>query len=324
MCRLAIFGGVEDFRDIARALHQLEVSMGGDGNGYYRPGDALLGTAKKGVDLTTAEVAFKSYGEGSTTPTYFHTRYATAGGILDTICHPFEAGSQGMLMHNGHWHNWHAHNRKGEVSDTQTAARIVAENGLGVLLSKSFDYSGVYIVASDSGAYVSVSGGDFYFQWPESGGFFHASEVLLNMEMAEIKVAMQDEVYFVANDGSVTLVTDSVEIQKMPKPINRPKKKKSKKSKKGKKNQPKWGRAFSGSTETHERGSEADGSWVRWDTLAEAEKREALDELLNLASKADREGIQAMSDWELKQLAELDRQLEDDEFFKSIKPTEWE
>jgi hypothetical protein len=301
MCRLAIFGGIGEFKSVARALHQLEISMGGDGNGYYQPDPAYpeMGMSNKGIDLTTAEVAFDSYDRAE--PTYFHTRYATAGGIKSEICHPFVAGSVGMLMHNGHWHHWRTHNNKDEISDTQTAARIVGENGIGVLRSKSFDYSGIWIIANESGAYLMVRGGTFYFQWTKDGGYFHASEIIDYLDISEVQIANEGEVYFVANDGSVTMVSDSVETVKMPRGRS---KKQTKKTK-----------TFSGSTETHELSYSE--TWDVWDQIDK-------DERLEIAAKADRLGIHSLTDWEVEQLEELDRQLEDDEFFSNIKPTSWD
>lgn len=296
MCRLAIFGpgasGRLDFRTVSRGLTQLERSCGGDGNGYYIP---ETGELQKEVDLSPGEVALASAGVDGMT--MFHTRWATAGGVEDHICHPFDAG-RFVLMHNGHFSGWYDY-RKREDSDTQVVARVVGERGPGVLTSPTIANSGTFIVHDGKGALVIPTGGyDFYFQWREDGSFFHASEYVREFGADEIMRGTPGNVYRVTDDGEVTVT--KIKRRRFPR-RKRPAIGKGK-SKNRAAGTSKLGQPF-GSHKT--RPSESD--WERWAHLAELD-----------------DGGGALMDWEREELARLDAALERDDFFDGIKTTKME
>lgn len=190
MCRLAIYGTMP-FKPLARALNQLEHSYGGDGNGVLAVGADII---TKGVSLTTGEIAYDTHDVEDTH--VFHTRYATVGGRVSRLNHPFYAG-EWSLAHNGHWHESYDWMLK-EDSDTEVAARLVSECGPGVLLEPEFDGSGVWIVANPEMILViprSTRG--FKFQFLNNGGFFHASERIKNLNVVKSFSAKPDSVYAV-------------------------------------------------------------------------------------------------------------------------------
>lgn len=198
MCRLALYGSLNgEFAPLARTLNQLESSLGGDGNGYYNSAISL--DPVKGLDLTTAEVAYDTLGAPGTT--LFHTRLCTAGYIEDALNHPFSAGSW-TLAHNGHWYGWE-HYAIDTESDTETAAELVAQYGPGVLVSPEFSGSGVWILAGDKETLVIKRSGTFVFQYPKTGGFFHASERIRHYKLAHSFPAKRNQCYRIDTAGSV-------------------------------------------------------------------------------------------------------------------------
>ena len=198
MCRLAVYGQV-DFSPLARNLHQLENSCGGDGNGYYHPDRELL---MRGAQMTTAEIAHESYGRPG--PHMFHTRLATEGDVIDRLNHPFPLGPGAVLMHNGGWWEWLEYAYDGEESDTEAAASLVAAYGPGVLMDREFDYSGVWIVAYGDEIMVITRGlHNFHFQWLKNGGYFHASERVKHTPLKKTLQARDNTCYTINNRGGI-------------------------------------------------------------------------------------------------------------------------
>ncbi|MDP9439587.1 MAG: hypothetical protein M3P49_12745 [Actinomycetota bacterium] len=200
MCRMAIFNGIRDFKPLAKTLSDLEKSCGGDGNGYY---NAATGELQKGVNLSPAEIAFDAHGaEGLQ---LFHTRFATAGGVVDDLCHPFDAGEY-VLMHNGGWFDWNWYAFGDEESDTAVVASLVRDYGPGILLDKEMKDTGVYVLLEkETGyAYVIHTGvHTFFFQWLKTGGFFHASQAVTRYAVAEKIAAQRGKSYCVTPDGEL-------------------------------------------------------------------------------------------------------------------------
>jgi hypothetical protein len=213
MCRLAIFGGIRKEKPLQTALIQLERSMGGHGNGYW---DTHFKETIKGLSLLPEDIAEMSYGQKGTH--LFHTRLATAGGMRDELNHPFE-GKEWVVMHNGHWYEWDRY-AEYEMSDTQCAARIIDENGPGVLLNRAFDDSGVWIMAREEEVYVCSRSSyrNFLFQKLKSGGFFHASERIKNFAVEVSMAAEEGEFYRVFGDG--TIIPVEMPMRSMPEPVN--------------------------------------------------------------------------------------------------------
>lgn len=186
MCRLALFRGMEDEVQLCFALSELELSMGGHGNGIYSEESGC----KKSVNLACTDIASGIAKTSLTEPVLFHTRLASAGGITDRLCHPFEVeGEAGkfVVAHNGHWSDWGYFSDYEEESDTEVAARLIAQYGPGVLLSDVFDYGGVYIVADITNSMVWADwfivrrSGNFYINRLQTSKdaphrYFHSSE----------------------------------------------------------------------------------------------------------------------------------------------------
>lgn len=185
MCRLGIVHGLDCEKTIAYGLIELEMSMGGHGNGaYFTAEDKLM----KGEHLSVGTIA--SSAARSEGMTIFHTRLASCGGICDNLCHPFEVeGDAGkfVVAHNGHWMQWDRYKLGTERSDTQAMSELVAKHGLGVLRSDAADYSGVWIVWEKDAKRMNLirRSGEFHVQrlWKNDEKdpkepFFHASEPL--------------------------------------------------------------------------------------------------------------------------------------------------
>lgn len=362
MCRMAIYGNITEFKPLARALDQLEKSMGGDGNGFYNP---TIETYERGLSLTTGEIAFDTYNVDS--PTMYHTRYATAGGSKSELNHPFPI-IDGALMHNGHWAYWTDYKRD-EKSDTQTAATLVSKYGPGILLDEDFDGSGVWVVSQNDELLVIPRGWrDFLFQWTEGGGYIHASELIEGMDIIATAPIEQGKVYRIKANGDVVEVElDKVEMpdeEFMPNFAPKAKgttikKKLSKKEKRelakkeqnrriaaaikknrkaGTKEKPmKLPMTMEQYREKYGYGAEdtvglspGDGSWERWNWLAE---EEALDKI-EMEEKAlwrieeedeDERAWRIVQDYEEKVLEQLDNKMSyDEDFFSSIPTTDFD
>ncbi len=158
MCRLAVYQNAESAKALAWALVELEMSQGGQGNGYWSESS---NKAKKGLGLSVADIAHQTHDEKGLF--VFHTRIASSGDICDGLCHPFPCGEFGFLFQNGVWGGWRAY-ADTEESDTQTAARLVEKYGPGILLDKTFNMSGVWIVAGNFGVFVIRHTGTFFLQ----------------------------------------------------------------------------------------------------------------------------------------------------------------
>lgn len=192
MCRLAFYSGVTDKHDIAFALSELELSFGGDGNGYY---DIEKDEVKKGIFLSCTDIARKTSDGGAY---LFHTRMASAGGVSSDLCHPFRVSGPGgefALAHNGHWYSWEDYNaEKYEAeSDTQLISKLLAEHGIGVLLSRALDFAGMFLcvdVETQDVYHINRSGNFRTIRLrPGSKGepaFFHASEWLWALKDEQI------------------------------------------------------------------------------------------------------------------------------------------
>jgi hypothetical protein len=204
-----------EFAPLARALNQLERSYGGDGNGVY---SADTGAIVRGVDLTTAEIAYDTFAVDALH--VFHTRYATAGGARSSLNHPFTAGAY-ALAHNGHWSGYKRYAPHGAVtSDTETAAGLVARHGLGILLDPAFNGSGVWIAGHECGAYVINRSGrkkSFYFHTLRGGGYFHASEdVSAHLPVVSSRATRCDIVYKINGETGAFSTTDDIQPATLP------------------------------------------------------------------------------------------------------------
>lgn len=158
------------------------MSFGGDGNGLYiASSDKVI----KGVREMATELGV--HGAKEEDFCLFHTRKASCGGVVDSLCHPFLVdGDSGKyaVMHNGHWGPWRQYDHKDERSDTETMANLVAKHGIDVLLSDAAKDSGVWIVYDRdiNRCYALRRSGSFYLQRLQSVDitdpptFFHASE----------------------------------------------------------------------------------------------------------------------------------------------------
>lgn len=110
MCRLAFIPGRAKITkaQMLNLLDDLEVSFGGDGNGYV----AISPTSKnikhsKAVKLNNERIVNETYKliqRGWAL--YYHTRKISVGWSSDTQCHPFKISGpkfKGYLCHNGTW-----------------------------------------------------------------------------------------------------------------------------------------------------------------------------------------------------------------------------
>ncbi len=80
----------------------------------------------------------------------FHSRYATVGGSVSELNHPFDVGEHGVLVHNGGWFGYDSFSESDyEFSDTATAAALVRKHGPGVLASETMRFSGVWVIVPE-------------------------------------------------------------------------------------------------------------------------------------------------------------------------------
>jgi hypothetical protein len=86
-----------------------------------------------------------------TAPMFIHFRIASTGGVCSELCHPFplerrvrldtDGSSRGVLMHNGHWHDWREMLQRymlrgfpeGPWSDTRALTYLATQFGDGFL-----------------------------------------------------------------------------------------------------------------------------------------------------------------------------------------------
>lgn len=212
MCRIGVFQNVGDKILTAWAMAELEISMGGHGNGLYmKESDKLI----KGRDASITNLAEMTEREEGMH--LFHTRLASVGDICDELCHPFEAGDW-ILCHNGSWMDWDLYaddpDDRDSQSDSMVVAGLVEKYGIGILASHALDYSGVWVFMSRNpksrGAWVIRRGGEFVLQ-PFTGtdgspGFFHASESLVSIDsfctLDYTERLDRDRLYYLKEDGS--------------------------------------------------------------------------------------------------------------------------
>ncbi len=164
MCRLYFAPKAKNEERLATQFDLLEASMGGQGNGI-----ALLGGEQpeliKGVQVTTGTLAKKAVEHAG--PFMFHTRIASIGGVVDSLCQPFKIGLKkpAVVAHNGHWGWW----EKGlelllmrgkmqfvplHLSDSLIGAMLAKHYGPGAL--RSYVKSGVWLYAQGEGAKLQV------------------------------------------------------------------------------------------------------------------------------------------------------------------------
>ena len=164
MCRLAYIPAGTRPAWLLAYLHQLEDSLGGDGNGVA-VGDAC----RKGRRVSLeAVLRFMEKHPGAA---LFHTRAASSGGISDALCHPFWTG-RGWLAHNGHWVvGASAAEVLGAItsqvwSDSRVFAWCVRRRGFAVACAK-LRPSGVWLHMTPRGRLsFFMNGGPLYYHVP--------------------------------------------------------------------------------------------------------------------------------------------------------------
>lgn len=144
----------------------MEKSQGGDGNGIAFLQDGTIRVAKGVQAKTDALALFASEIES---PILFHTRRASSGPIVDSLCQPFMQGGI-AITHNGHWGSWDEVARElimaghidahYPINDSLTAATAVAQYGRYFLETI---HTGVFVIMTLNGTYLHLRGGSFEY-----------------------------------------------------------------------------------------------------------------------------------------------------------------
>jgi len=155
MCRLAFIPGRAKITkaQMLNLLDDLEVSFGGDGNGYV----AISPTSKnikhsKAVKLNNERIVNETYKliqRGWAL--YYHTRKISVGWSSDTQCHPFKISGpkfKGYLCHNGTWFEGSTFAKYFKCgSDTAALAKLIGTIGIQGLKDRElFPSSGVFLL----------------------------------------------------------------------------------------------------------------------------------------------------------------------------------
>lgn len=141
MC-VIIFSPCKGSRPSSKTLELCE-KANPHGIGIVTQGSKEMFRVNKGVSLSFVKETLRSTGGAIA----IHFRYATAGGIKKSLCHPFpctekaerwlEYESSDLLMTNGTWTDWEDNYKviskllnlptlKGSLSDTRALSQIVA------------------------------------------------------------------------------------------------------------------------------------------------------------------------------------------------------
>jgi len=145
MCRLAFYPeGVERIMDrgcLVYILDKLELSSGGDGNGFYFWADDMI---RKSVVMSINRLIKKGRWKKGF---IFHTRKATHGDIVRRNTHPFRLPGGDVVAHNGVWYekDWKKFNLRTECDSEvlgltlQKMGWVINPIGHNVVLAKVGD-----------------------------------------------------------------------------------------------------------------------------------------------------------------------------------------
>jgi hypothetical protein len=182
MCRMiAIDGSAGKSRTISKAsiedsFCELELSMGGDGNGMlWKLPRSKEWRVEKGLKFSAekaAGIAYRVINSGG--KVLYHSRKVSVGWLDDSQCHPHRINGRkfsGWLTHNGTWHDGVAiATYLGLGSDTQALARVIGKFGLDESRKAGlFPSRGAFFLVSDNGdVRVIVANGDMV--WSDDNG----------------------------------------------------------------------------------------------------------------------------------------------------------
>lgn len=154
MCRLAFIPGQAPITkaQLLCLLDDLEVSFGGDGNGYVMISPKNQIKHSKGIKLNNETIANENYKlirQGWAM--YYHTRKISVGWADDNQCHPFEIKGpkfRGYLCHNGTWADGGVLARYFKCgSDTAALAKLLGKFTVEELKAMDlFPHSGVFLI----------------------------------------------------------------------------------------------------------------------------------------------------------------------------------
>lgn len=176
MCRLLYVPAQEKTlpaRSWATVSKQLRTSMGGDGAGVWTRAGLV-----RGVKLSDSAIA-KLLVSAPAGEALVHHRKATAGGVNDALCHPFPAGDDRWVAHNGVWDAGSRLARAGESeSDTSIMSEMIARWGVRALELLRDDFAGVWLTRDKLGCKLWYSSGNFGVGILSNGVVYFASEPL--------------------------------------------------------------------------------------------------------------------------------------------------